>query len=119
MVFKVLELSLTISMFVLAIKLPAFCAVLSVKDYMDMIVKDNRELKSVHLRIDSVRKKLFQAEKKHAYFLRTGISYIDARNETGCNFSKIAICNTNIDKFFRTGTCISLGFKYNGNNKKT
>ncbi|MDR1784138.1 MAG: TolC family protein [Endomicrobium sp.] len=107
---KILKLSFVIAF--VFITLPVFSEVLSVKDYMDMVNKNNKELKSVNLGIDSVKEKLLETEKNHSYFFYVSTDYTDGRNSSESGFDEITTCNANIGRFFKTGTYVSLGLKY-------
>ncbi|GMO65939.1 MAG: hypothetical protein Nk1A_3550 [Endomicrobiia bacterium] len=114
---KILKLSLVI-MFIF-VALPAFCEVLSVKGYMDIVVKNNKELRSIHLKIDSAMEKLLQAEKKYSYFLKACTNYIDGRNGTEYKFNEMKTYSADISKFLKTGTYVSLCLKCDKNDVKS
>lgn len=114
---KILKLLLVI-MFIF-VALPAFCEVLSMEDYMDMVVKNNKELMSVDLKIGSAREKLLQAERKYSYFLKACTNYIDGKNRAEYKFNEMETYSVDISKFFKIGTYVSLGLKCDRNSGKS
>jgi outer membrane protein TolC len=103
-------------MFVFALS-PIYCEVLTMNKYLDMVTKNNSELKSVQLSIDAENEKLAGIEKIYSYFLNTEINYInDWTKRSRYEFHKLKRQKkTNYDydismnKQFKTGTKVSLG----------
>jgi outer membrane protein TolC len=90
--------------------------VLTLNDYMGLVLKNNNELKSIQLDIDAVRGKLAQIEMVYSYSLSAGVSYAD--DKSGRLFSPKDRLNydTTIKKMFGFGTQISLGLNGSDSN---
>ncbi|MDR2666166.1 MAG: TolC family protein [Endomicrobium sp.] len=106
---KILKLSLVIMFIFVAFS--AFCEVLSVKDYIDIVVKNNKEFRSVNLKIDSTKEKLLQTERKYSYLFKACTNYIDGKNRAECKFNEMETYSANISKFLKMGMDVSFGLK--------
>jgi outer membrane protein TolC len=95
--------------------------VLTIDKYMDMVLENNSELKSIQLKIDALEGKLAETEKIYFYYLSTGVNYSeDYKKEFYSNndeSNKNVKYDTKIDKQFATGTKITLSLNnlYNRN----
>jgi outer membrane protein TolC len=92
-----------------------YCEMLTLDDYLDMVVKSNSELKSVQSNIDAVKGKLPEVEKVYWYSLNAGMNYLDDYSGRPYNqqarLNKVTNFNYDIslEKQFITGTQVSLG----------
>jgi hypothetical protein len=88
---------------------PVYCEVLTINEYLNMVIKNNSELKSVQLSINAEEAKLVEIDTNYSYFLNTEINYISNRFSNILNTVRKTNCSTSVDKQFKTGTKISLG----------
>jgi outer membrane protein TolC len=93
----------------------AYCEMLTLNEYLDMVIKNNSELRSAQLSIDAVNGKLAEIEKFYSYSLSAGVNYLDDRSGRPYNpsvrmddMSKLSY-DAGISKQFATGTQVSLG----------
>ncbi|MDR0617829.1 MAG: TolC family protein [Endomicrobium sp.] len=89
--------------------------VLTLDDYLELVLKNNNELNSIQSSIDAVKGKLAQIEMVYSYSLSAGASYAD--DKSGRPFSmlgrpdevKIFAYDATVNKMFGFGTQVSLG----------
>jgi hypothetical protein len=89
--------------------------ILTLDDYLTLILKNNSELKSIQSNINAIKGKLAQIEMVYSYSLSAGVSYAD--DKSGRPFSVIArpkdiksfSYDAAINKMFGFGTQASLG----------
>ncbi|MDR3275262.1 MAG: TolC family protein [Endomicrobium sp.] len=107
---------LLINTSVLTLISAVYCESLTISEYTDMVLRNNSELKSIQLNIESLKGKLAETEKVYSYSLNAGISYIEDHSGKPYNLINRPDKITNIkyeagiDKQFATGTKIALGF---------
>ncbi|MDR0723694.1 MAG: TolC family protein [Endomicrobium sp.] len=88
---------------------------ITLDNYLDLVLKNNSELKSIQSNIDAVKGKLAQIEMAYSYSLSAGVSYSD--DKSGRPFSlaarpddiKSLACDATISKMFGFGTQVSFG----------
>jgi outer membrane protein TolC len=88
---------------------------LTIDGYLDMVAKNNSDLKSVQASIEAVKGKLSEIERVYGYSFSAGINYSD--DKSGRPFNALIVSNeisgwnydTSINKQFKTGTQLSLG----------
>ena len=89
--------------------------VLTLDDYLELVLKNNNELNSIQSSIDAVKGKLAQIEVVYSYSLSAGVSYAD--DKSGRPFSilgrpdevKNFAYDATVNKMFGFGTQVSLG----------
>ncbi|MDR2437565.1 MAG: TolC family protein [Endomicrobium sp.] len=110
-----LQLSLLFSFMLCSVSVLAYGEALTINNYLDMVAKDNSDLKSIQSNIDAVKGKLAEIERVYEYSFSVGINYSD--DESGRPYSQSNrlsdVSNWNYDasinKQFETGTQLSLG----------
>jgi outer membrane protein TolC len=88
---------------------------ITLNDYLDLVLKNNTELKSIKSNIDAIKGKLVQIEMVYSYSLSAGVSYMD--DKSGRPFSMIAkpdeiknlAYDATINKMFGFGSQVSFG----------
>ncbi|MDR2617109.1 MAG: TolC family protein [Endomicrobium sp.] len=89
--------------------------VLTLDDYLELVLKNNNELKSIQSNIEAVKGKLAEIEMVYSYSLSAGASYAD--DKSGRPFSilgrpdevKKFAYDATVNKMFGLGTQVSLG----------
>ncbi|MDR1418635.1 MAG: TolC family protein [Endomicrobium sp.] len=89
--------------------------VLTLDDCLNLVLKNNSELKSIQLNIDAIKGKLAQIEMVYSYFLSAGVSCAD--DKSGRPFSllgrpyeiKNLAYDAAVNKMFGFGTQVSFG----------
>ena len=103
----------------------AFAEMLSIDDYMNLVVKNNADLLAVQSNIDAVKGKIAEIERAYSFFFTIGGSYTD--DQSGRPYSpaglttneiKYTAYDASVSKQFGTGTKMSLGLNgaYSQNN---
>jgi outer membrane protein TolC len=93
----------------------AFCNILFLDDYLNMVIQSNSELQSVQSNINAVKNKLAQVDMIYSYSFNTNVSYTNDQSGRPYNplarvdVAKAVNCETSISKQFATGTQVSLG----------
>jgi outer membrane protein TolC len=106
---------LIVFLFVLT-SVAAYCDMLVLNDYLDIVLENNNDLKALQLNIDSINKKLAEIERVYSSFLIVGIDYLGNSSRSPYN-SQITnpgnLTNLSYDmvisKQLLFGTQISLG----------
>ncbi|MDR1926655.1 MAG: TolC family protein [Endomicrobium sp.] len=101
-----------------------YCEMLTLNDYLNIVVKNNNKLKSLHLNIDAVEGKLNEIETIYSYLLSAGINYhVDKSGRPYNQHVKLnGITNLSYDasvsRQFSTGTQVLFGFNGSGSKYK-
>jgi outer membrane protein TolC len=93
-----------------------YCEMLTINDYLDIVSKNNSELKAVQLNIEAAQNKLAEIERAYSYYLNAGVSYLD--DKSGRPYNQLARLDDmsnlsydiGINKKFAVGTQVALGF---------
>jgi outer membrane protein TolC len=110
-----LQFSLLFSFMLCFVSVFASGKVLTINNYLDIVAKNNSELKSIEANIDAIKGKLAEIERVYGYSFSAGINYND--DESGRPYSQSNRlsdvsnwnCNASVNKQFETGTQLSLG----------
>jgi outer membrane protein TolC len=92
----------------------AFCEMLTLNNYLDMVVENNSKLKSIQADIDAVKGKLvIKTERVYSYSFSTGVNYDEPAKQPKqmTNFAYDA----SVNKQFAIGTQFALGLNGSSN----
>ncbi|MDR1928581.1 MAG: hypothetical protein LBQ07_00610 [Endomicrobium sp.] len=108
---------------VLSLNCSIFCEVLTFNNYLDNVIKDNPELKSIQLDINATLDKLSKIKIPYLCFLNMELKYDYNSDNILTNYLKNFNCDISINKQFISGTKFSVIFgcllnqnRYNCNN---